>query len=208
MELKVLNTGGTETGEVVTLDDKVFAAKVSEHAMYLDVKSIMANRRQGTHKVKNRSEVRGGGKKPYRQKGTGHARQGSTRSGLMVGGGSIFGPQPHGYELKVNRKLKRVARRSALSAKAAQGGIIVIEDFSFEEIKTRQFADILGNLGLGAKKTLVLLPEHNENLSRSGRNIPVLNVQVADQASTYDILNCQAVVVQKGALKKIEETLG
>ncbi|NEX11169.1 MAG: 50S ribosomal protein L4 [Prosthecochloris sp.] len=207
MELKVINTAGAETGEVVSLDDKVFAAKVSEHAVYLDVKSLLANKRQGTHKVKNRSEVRGGGKKPYRQKGTGHARQGSSRSGLMSGGGSIFGPQPHGYDLKVNRKIKRLARRSALSSKAGEGRIIVIEDFTFEQIKTRQFADILKNLGLDQKKTLVLLPEHNEIINRSGRNIPVLNIKVADQASTYDILDCQTVVMQKAAVKKIEETL-
>ncbi|RDD29402.1 50S ribosomal protein L4 [Prosthecochloris sp. ZM] len=207
MELKVINTAGAETGEVVSLDDKVFAAKVSEHAVYLDVKSLLANKRQGTHKVKNRSEVRGGGKKPYRQKGTGHARQGSSRSGLMSGGGSIFGPQPHGYDLKVNRKIKRLARRSALSSKAGEGRIIVIEDFTFEQIKTRQFADILKNLGLDQKKTLVLLPEHNEIINRSGRNIPVLNIRVADQASTYDIMDCQTVVMQKAAVKKIEETL-
>ncbi|ACF47073.1 ribosomal protein L4/L1e [Prosthecochloris aestuarii DSM 271] len=207
MELKVINTAGAETGEVISLDDKVFAAKVSEHAVYLDVKSLLANKRQGTHKVKNRSEVRGGGKKPYRQKGTGHARQGSSRSGLMSGGGSIFGPQPHGYDLKVNRKIKRLARRSALSSKAGEGRIIVIEDFTFEQIKTRQFADILKNLGLDQKKTLVLLPEHNEIINRSGRNIPVLNIRVADQASTYDILDCQTVVMQKAAVKKIEETL-
>lgn len=208
MELKVLNTAGAETGEVVTLDDKVFAANVSEHAMYLDVKSIMAHRRQGTHKVKNRSEVRGGGKKPYRQKGTGHARQGSSRSPLMTGGGSIFGPKPHTYDLKVNKKIKRLARRSALTAKAGKGGIVVVEDFSFDEIKTRQFADILKNLGLAEKKTLVLLPEHNDRVTCSGKNIPVLNVRVADQASTYDILDCQTVVMQKTALKKIEESLG
>ena len=207
MELKVINTAGAETGEVVSLDDKVFAAEVSEHAVYLDVKSLLANKRQGTHKVKNRSEVRGGGKKPYRQKGTGHARQGSSRSGLMSGGGSIFGPQPHGYDLKVNRKIKRLARRSALSSKAGEGRIIVIEDFTFEQIKTRQFADILKNLGLDQKKTLVLLPEHNEILNRSGKNIPVLNIRVADQASTYDIMDCQTVVMQKAAVKKIEETL-
>ncbi|ARM31609.1 50S ribosomal protein L4 [Prosthecochloris sp. HL-130-GSB] len=208
MELKVLTTAGKETGEVVTLDDKVFAVKVSEHAMYLDVKSILANRRQGTHKVKNRSEVRGGGKKPYRQKGTGHARQGSGRSPLMTGGGSIFGPQPRDYELKVNRKIKRLARRSALTAKAEKGGIVVVEDFTFEQIKTRQFADILKNLGLEERKTLVLLPQHDEIVARSGRNIPVLNVKVAEQASTYDILDCQTVVMQKAALQKIEESLG
>ena len=208
MELKVLNTGGSETGEVVKLAGSVFAAEVSEHAMYLDVKSIMANRRQGTHKVKNRSEVRGGGRKPYRQKGTGHARQGSTRSPLMVGGGSIFGPEPRDYGLKVNKKVKRLARRSALTNKAQEGGIVVVEDFVFDQIKTKQMAEILKNLGLESKKTLMLMPEHSENVIKSGRNIPSLNVVVADKASTYDILDSQTVLMQKTALKKIEETLG
>ncbi|MCW8815829.1 MAG: 50S ribosomal protein L4 [Chlorobium sp.] len=208
MELKVLNTGGSETGEVVTLNDAVFSAEVSEHAMYLDVKSIMANRRQGTHKAKNRSEVRGGGRKPYRQKGTGHARQGSTRSPLMTGGGTIFGPEPRDYGLKVNKKVKRLARRSALTNKANEGGIVVVEDFVFDQIKTRQMAEVLKNLGLDSRKTLMLMPEHNDIIVRSGRNIPKLQVVVADNASTYDILDSQTVLVQKTALKKIEETLG
>ena len=208
MELKVLNTGGSETGEVVTLADSVFATEVSEHAMYLDVKSIMANRRQGTHKVKNRSEVRGGGKKPYRQKGTGHARQGSTRSPLMVGGGSIFGPEPRDYGLKINKKVKRLARRSALTSKAGEGRIVVVEDFVFDQIKTKQMAGILKNLGLDSKKTLMLMPEHSDTVVKSGRNISGLNVVVADKASTYDILDSQTVLMQKTALKKIEETLG
>ena len=208
MELKVLNTGGSETGEVVTLTDSVFAAELSEHAMYLDVKSIMANRRQGTHKVKSRSEVRGGGRKPYRQKGTGHARQGSTRSPLMIGGGSVFGPQPRDYGLKVNKKMKRLARRSALTSKAREGGIVVVEDFVFDQIGTKQMAEILRNLGLDSKKTLMLMPEHSETVVKSGRNIPSLNVLVADKASTYDILDSQTVLMQKTALKKIEETLG
>lgn len=207
MELKVLNTEGSETGEIVKLNDDVFATEVSEHAMYLDVKSIMANRRQGTHKVKNRSEIRGGGRKPYRQKGTGRARQGSSRSPLMVGGGSIFGPKPRDYGLKVNKKVKRLARCSALTTKARKGGIVVIEDFGFDQIKTKQMAGILKNLGLDSKKTLMLMSEHNDNVIKSGRNIPALNVMVADDASTYDILDSQTVLMQKTALKKIEETL-
>ncbi|AAM73404.1 MAG TPA: 50S ribosomal protein L4 [Chlorobaculum sp.] len=208
MELKVLNIQGAETGEVVTLNDEIFAVEVSEHAMYLDVKAILANRRQGTHKAKTRAEVRGGGKKPFRQKGTGNARQGSTRSGLMVGGGAIFGPQPRTYDQKVNRKVKQLARRSALSAKAAAGQIVVVDDFSFEAIKTRPVADMLKNLGLAEKKTLLMMPHHDNVVSTSGRNIEKLNVMVADQASTYDILNSQVVLFQKGALQKIEETLG
>jgi large subunit ribosomal protein L4 len=208
MELKVLNIKGAETGEVVTLNDEIFAVEVSEHAMYLDVKAILANRRQGTHKAKTRAEVRGGGRKPYRQKGTGNARQGSTRSGLMVGGGTIFGPQPRTYEQKVNRKVKQLARRSALSAKAAAGQIVVVEDFSLEAIKTRPVADMLKSLGLNEKKTLLLMPFHDAVVSTSSRNIEKLNVMVAEQASTYDILNSQAVLFQKAALQKIEETLG
>ncbi|ACF10605.1 ribosomal protein L4/L1e [Chlorobaculum parvum NCIB 8327] len=208
MELKVLNIQGAETGEVVTLNDDIFAVEVSEHAMYLDVKAILANRRQGTHKTKTRAEVRGGGKKPYRQKGTGNARQGSSRSPIMVGGGTIFGPQPRSYEQKVNRKVKQLARRSALSSKAAAGQIVVVEDFSLESIKTRPVADMLKNLGLAEKKTLLMMPHYDNVVSTSGRNIEKLNIQVADQASTYDILNSQAVLFQKAALQKIEETLG
>lgn len=208
MELKVLNREGAETGDVVTLSDEIFAVEVSEHAMYLDVKAILANRRQGTHKTKTRAEVRGGGKKPFRQKGTGNARQGSSRSPIMIGGGVIFGPQPRSYEQKVNRKVKQLARRSALSAKATAGQIVVVEDFSLEAIKTRPVADMLKSLGLNERKTLLMVPHYDNVVSISGRNIGKLNIKVADQASTYDILNSQAVLFQKAALQKIEETLG
>jgi len=208
MELKVLNTAGTETGEVVTLRDDIFGAEISEHAMYLDVKSILANRRQGTHKTKTRGEVRGGGKKPLRQKGTGNARQGSSRSPLHIGGGTIFGPVPHSYDQKVNKKVKLLARRSALSSKAQAGQILVVEDFRLEHIKTKPFAGILKNLGLSQKKTLMLTPEYDMIITRSGRNIEVLTIMSAEKASTYDILHSQTVLVQKTALKKIEETLG
>ncbi|RTY37803.1 50S ribosomal protein L4 [Chlorobium phaeovibrioides] len=208
MELKVLTTAGTESGEVVTLRDDIFGAEVSEHAVYLDVKSILANRRQGTHKSKTRAEVRGGGRKPYRQKGTGNARQGSIRSPLMVGGGTIFGPTPHGYDQKVNKKVKALARRSAFSSKAQDGRILVVEDFKLDEIKTKPFAAILKNLGLDEKKTLMLTPEYNVIITRSGKNIQTVNIMSAEKASTYDILNSHTVLFQKAALKKIEETLG
>ena len=208
MELKVFNTGGTETGEVVTLRDDIFGAEISEHAMYLDVKSILAHKTQGTHKSKTRGEVRGGGRKPLRQKGTGNARQGSSRSPLNIGGGTIFGPTPHAYDQKVNKKVKLLARRSALSSKARAGQIVVVEDFRFEQIKTKPFADILKNLGLSAKKTLLLTPEYDMIIARSGRNIEVLNIMTADTASTYDILQSNTVLVQKTALKTIEDTLG
>ena len=208
MELKVLNTAGVETGEVVTLRDDIFGAEISEHAMYLDVKSILANRRQGTHKSKTRGEVRGGGRKPLRQKGTGNARQGSSRSPLHIGGGTIFGPVPHAYDQKVNKKVKLLARRSALTFKAQAGKILVIEDFRFEQIKTKPFAEILKNLGLSQRKTLMLMPEYDMIVTRSGRNIAVLDIMTADKASTYDILHSHTLLVQKTALKKIEETLG
>ncbi len=208
MELKVRNIQGAETGEVVTLNDEIFGIEVSEHAMYLDVKAILANRRQGTHKAKTRAEVRGGGRKPYRQKGTGNARQGSTRSGLMVGGGTIFGPVPRSYEQKVNKKVKLLARRSALSAKASAGQIVVVEDFQLEAIKTKPVADMLKSLGLDSRKTLMLTPAYDAVVSTSGRNIEKLSVMAAENASTYDILNSQAVLFQKAALQKIEETLG
>ena len=208
MELKVLNTGGTETGEVVTLRDDIFGAEISEHAMYLDVKSILAHKRQGTHKSKTRGEVRGGGRKPLRQKGTGNARQGSSRSPLNIGGGTIFGPTPHAYDQKVNKKVKLLARRSALSSKARAGQIVVVEDFRFEQIKTKPFAEILKNLGLSAKKTLLLTPEYDMIIARSGRNIEVLNIMTANTASTYDILQSNTVLVQKTALQTIEDTLG
>ena len=176
--------------------------------MYLDVKSILANRRQGTHKTKTRGEVRGGGRKPLRQKGTGNARQGSSRSPLHIGGGTIFGPVPHSYDQKVNKKVKLLARRSALSSKAKAGQILVIEDFIFENIKTKPFAQILKNLGLSQKKTLMLTPEYDLIIARSGKNIAALNIMTADKASTYDILHSHTLLVQKTALKKIEDTLG
>lgn len=208
MELKVKNTAGQETGEVVTLNDDIFCAEISEHAMYLDVKSILANRRQGTHKAKTRGEVSGGGKKPFRQKGTGNARQGSNRSPVHVGGGTIFGPTPHGYNQKVNKKVKGVARRSALSSKARDGQLVIVENFTVEAIKTKPVAEILKNLGLSATKTLLLTPQYDMILSRSGRNIEVLEIMSADMASTYDILHSHTVLVQKAALETIEKTLG
>ena len=208
MELKVLNTAGAETGEVVTLRDDIFGAEVSEHAMYLDVKSILAHKRQGTHKSKTRGEVRGGGRKPLRQKGTGNARQGSSRSPLNIGGGTIFGPTPHAYEQKVNKKVKLLARRSALSAKAAAGQILIVEDFKLDQLKTTPVADILKNLGLSEKKTLMLTPEYDLLIARSGRNIKVLNIMTADAASTYDILNSHTLLLHKTSLKKIEDILG
>ncbi|MFN3428032.1 MAG: 50S ribosomal protein L4 [Candidatus Thermochlorobacter sp.] len=207
MQLKVLTKTGAESGEVIELNPAIFEIEPNDHAIYMDVRSIMANQRQGTHKVKSRAEVRGGGKKPYRQKGTGGARRGSQRSPLLTGGGAIFGPRPHDYVIKINKKLKQLARKSALSYKAKAAAIVVVEDFKMEQIKTKEMAAVLKNLGLSDKKTLFLTAGKDEMLYKSGRNIPYLAVLEAQKASTYDILNCKTLLLQKSAVKALEENL-
>lgn len=207
MQVKVLTKTGQDSGEVIELSPSIFEIEPNDHAIYMDVRSILANQRQGTHKVKTRGEVRGGGRKPYRQKGTGSARRGSQRSPLLPGGGSIFGPKPHDYVVKINRKMKQLARKSALSYKARAAEILVVEDFTFEQIKTKEMATVLKNLGLNEKKTLFLTAGKNEVLYKSGRNIPYLEILEAQKASTYDILNCKMLLMQKSAVKVLEETL-
>ncbi|PIO46969.1 MAG: 50S ribosomal protein L4 [[Chlorobium] sp. 445] len=207
MQLKVLTKTGAESGEVIELNPAIFEIEPNDHAIYMDVRSIMANQRQGTHKVKSRAEVRGGGRKPYRQKGTGGARRGSQRSPLLTGGGAIFGPRPHDYVVKINKKLKQLARKSALSYKAKAAAIVVVEDFKMEQIKTKEMAAVLKNLGLSDKKTLFLTAGKDETLYKSGRNIPYLAVLEAQKASTYDILNCKTLLLQKSAVKVLEENL-
>lgn len=207
MQLKVLTKTGAESGETIELNPAIFEIEPNDHAIYMDVRSIMANQRQGTHKVKSRGEVRGGGKKPYRQKGTGGARRGSQRSPLLPGGGAIFGPRPHDYVVKVNKKVKQLARKSALSYKAKASAIVVVEDFKMEQIKTKEMATVLKNLGLNDKKTLFLTAGKDETLYKSGRNIPYLAVLEAEKASTYDILNCKTLLLQKSAVKALEENL-
>ncbi|KER10842.1 MAG: 50S ribosomal protein L4 [[Candidatus Thermochlorobacteriaceae] bacterium GBChlB] len=207
MQVKVLKKDGSESGETVELNPTVFEIEPNDHAIYMDVRSLMANQRQGTHKVKSREEVRGGGKKPYRQKGTGGARRGTQRSPLMPGGGAIFGPRPHDYVLKVNRKMKTLARKSALSYKAKESAIVVVEDFAPAAIKTKEVAAVLKNLGLDGKKTLMLTAGKNEMLYKSGRNIDRLHILEANKAATYDILNSKVLLFQKSAVKMLEETL-
>ncbi len=207
MQVKVLKKDGSESGETVELNPTVFEIEPNDHAIYMDVRSLMANQRQGTHKVKSREEVRGGGKKPYRQKGTGGARRGTQRSPLMPGGGAIFGPRPHDYVLKVNRKMKTLARKSALSYKAKESAIVVVEDFAPAAIKTKEVAAVLKNLGLDGKKTLMLTAGKNETLYKSGRNIDRLHILEANKAATYDILNSKVLLFQKSAVKMLEETL-
>jgi len=203
MELKVLKVDGSDSGEKVKLPNEVFGVEPNHHLIYQAVRSYLSNKRQGTHKTKERSEVRGGGKKPFRQKGTGRARQGTSRSPIMTGGGTTFGPSPHRYYLSLPKKAARIARKSALSIKAKEKEIMVIEDFSFEEPKTKDLHNIIRSLDLVDKKTLLLLPDKNDNLYKSGRNLPKVNVMISDKAATYDLLNNKMILLQKSAIENL-----
>jgi large subunit ribosomal protein L4 len=203
MELKVLKINGTESGDVVNLPDEIFGIEPNTHLIYQAVRTYLSNRRQGTHKSKERSEVRGGGRKPYRQKGTGNARRGTSRSPIMVGGGTIFGPRPHRYYLDIPKKAARLARKSALSLKAKENEITIVEDFSFDKPRTKDMVEVIKSLKLDSTKTLLLVSEKNEALYRSGRNIPKLNVLISDQAATYDLLNNKMLLIQKSAVDKL-----
>ena len=203
MELKVLKINGTESGDVVNLPDEIFGIEPNTHLIYQAVRTYLSNRRQGTHKSKERSEVRGGGRKPYRQKGTGNARRGTSRSPVMVGGGTIFGPRPHRYYLDIPKKAARLARKSALSLKAKENEITIVEDFSFDKPRTKDMVEVFKSLKLDSTKTLLLVSEKNEALYRSGRNLPKLNVLISDQAATYDLLNNKMLLIQKSAVEKL-----
>jgi large subunit ribosomal protein L4 len=207
MELEVYKADGSKTGEKVMLRSDVFEIEPNDHAIYQAVRLYLANQRQGTHKTKTRSEVRGGGKKPWRQKHTGRARSGSTRSPVWIGGGTIFGPQPREYDFKLPRKVKTLARKSALSYKAKNGEILVVEDFTFPAPKVKEMISVLNALSLYGKKTLVLVPATDLNLHKSGRNIPTVKVLEANKASTYDILNNQVLLIQKTALGVLENSI-
>ncbi|MBM2844719.1 MAG: Ribosomal protein [Bacteroidetes bacterium] len=206
MELEVYRKDGTKSGEKVKLSPHIFEVEPSEHAIYRAVRVYLDNQRQGTSKVKTREEVRGGGKKPFKQKHTGQARQGSSRSPVMIGGGSIFGPKPRDYSSKLPAQLHKLARKSALSLKAKEGQIKVVEDFSFEAPKTKAMATILKALELDAAKTLLLTSKSDQNVVRSGRNLPRLFVLEADKASTYDLVNNQVVLIQKSAVEVLQNT--
>jgi len=207
MELEVYKKDGTKSGQTVTLAPEVFEITPNDHAIYQAVRSIQANQRQGTHKVKGRSEVRGGGKKPFKQKKTGRARAGSSRSGIWVGGGSIFGPQPHEYSVKLPAKVRALARKSALSYKAKDNQIVVVEDFSLEAPKTKELTTVLKALSLYGKKTLLLTTKNEEGIYKSGRNIPTVSVREAGKASTYDILDTQVLLIQKSAVEILQKSL-
>lgn len=203
MQLKIYKIDGTVSEETVELPADIFEIEPNHHVIYLAVKSFLSNQRQGTHKAKERSEVRGGGKKPWKQKGRGTARAGTSRSPIWVGGGTIHGPRPHTYKLGMTKKSAKLARKSALSIKAKDGEIMIIEDVNFEKPKTKDFSSILRNLKIDGKKTLMLLAEDNENVYRSGRNIERVNLMRVNDASTYDILNSQVLLIQKSAFEPL-----
>ncbi|MEP7147188.1 MAG: 50S ribosomal protein L4 [bacterium] len=208
MELKIFKLDGTESGQTIKLPEEIFEMEApNNHLVYQAVRTYLSNQRQGTHKTKGRSEVRGGGKKPFRQKGTGRARQGTSRSPIMVGGGSIFGPIPHTYKLKISKKSARLARKSALSLKARENELMIIEDFTFDAPKAKDLFNILKALKIEDKKTLLLLPEKNDNLYKSGRNLEKLNVLISDKAATYDLLNNKLILLQKSAVDVLCKSL-
>jgi len=205
MELSVLNIEGKETGRKVTLDEQIFGIEPSDHAIYLDVKQYLANQRQGTHKSKERSEVSGSTRKIKKQKGTGGARAGSIKSPTIRGGGRIFGPRPHNYGFKLNKKVKQLARKSALTYKASENSILVLEDFNLETPKTKQIMAIKSNLQIADKKSLFVLPVENNNIYLSSRNLQDVSVVIASELNTYQILNAKTIVLLEGSVQKIEE---
>ncbi|HLT24379.1 MAG TPA: 50S ribosomal protein L4 [Ignavibacteria bacterium] len=207
MKLNVFKIDGKKSEETIELPDSVFGVEPNQHLLYQAVRVYLSNQRQGTHKAKERAEVRGGGKKPFRQKGTGRARQGTSRSPLMKGGGTIFGPRPHKYTLTLPKKAARLARKSALSLKAKENEIMIVEDFSFEAPKTKDLHGILSLLNLNDKKTLLITADKNENLYKSGRNIPTLDVQISDKVATYQLLNNKMILLQKSAVENLCKSL-
>ena len=207
MEVKVLNSTGKETGRSITLSDSVFGIEPNNHAVYLDVKQYLANQRQGTHKAKERAEVAGSTRKIKKQKGTGTARAGSAKNPLFKGGGTVFGPRPRSYSFKLNKNLKRLARKSAFSIKAKESNIIVVEDFNFETPNTKNFINVLKALGLENKKSLFVLGDSNKNVYLSSRNLKGSSVITTSELSTYGILNTNKLVLMESSLEGIETNL-
>lgn len=205
MKLEVYKIDGAASGKAVTLPKEVFDVTPNDHVIYQDVRRIMTNRRQGTVATKNRALVRGGGKKPWRQKGRGTARAGTTRSPIWVGGGRVFGPQPRDFEMKLTKKMMRLARVSAYTYKAKDAKVMVVEDFKLEQPKTKAMFQILKSLNLQDQKVLLLTSEYDPLVLRAGRNIPNLIIRQATDATTYDILNCETLLIQQQAIEKITE---
>ena len=205
MEIAVFNKDGQETGRNVELNTEIYAVEPNDHAIYLDVKQYLANQRQGTHKAKDRGEIAGSTRKIKRQKGTGGARAGSRKSGTIRGGGRIFGPQPRDYHFKLNKKLKELARKSALTYKAQANEIMVLEDFSFEGPKTKEFVAIQNNLKINDKKSLIVLSEANKNIYLSSRNLQNVEIVIASELSTYKIMRAQKIILVESSVIKVEE---
>jgi large subunit ribosomal protein L4 len=207
MEVKVLDKNGKDTGRKVQLSTSVFGIEPNNHAVYLDVKQYLANQRQGTHKAKERAEVAGSTRKIKKQKGTGTARAGSKKSPLFKGGGTVFGPRPRSYSFKLNKTLKRLARKSALSLKVKESNLIVVEDFNFDAPNTKNFVSVLKAFGLENKKSLFVLGELNKNVYLSSRNLKASKVVTNSELNTYDILNANNLVLSEGSLDGIVENL-
>ena len=207
MEVKVIGQNGKATSNTVALSDAIFGIEPNDHAIYLDVKQHLANKRQGTHKAKERNEIAGSTRKIKKQKGTGGARAGSIKSGTIVGGGRIFGPRPRNYHFKLNIKLKRLARKSAFAYKAKNDSLIVLEDVNFDAIKTKNFISLINNLELANDKVLFILGSQNDNVYLSSRNLKRVKVVTADSVNTYDVLNAKKVVMAQSSIEVIEKIL-
>jgi len=205
MQVQVLNTKGKATGRTVELPEEIFGVEPNNHVMYLAVKQYLAAQRQGTHKVKTRAEVQGASRKLHKQKGTGGSRKGNIRNPLYKGGGTIFGPKPHSYDIKLNRKVKDLAKISALSYKAKDNAIVIVEDLNMDVPKTKNFMDILSNLKVADKKAMFIMPENNENIQLSARNIPSVLSMLLSDINTYDIVNSEVLVMTESAAKIFSE---
>jgi large subunit ribosomal protein L4 len=207
MELAIYNIQGKETGKKASLNNDVFAIEPNDHAIYLDVKQHLANARQGTHKAKERNEVHGSTRKLHKQKGTGGSRKGSIKNPLYRGGGRVFGPEPRDYTFKLNKKLKKLARRSALAYKAKEGQITILDNLSLELPKTKEFLTMLKNFGADSKKTLVVIPDASKNIYLSSRNISTTNVIVASELNTYEVMDAEKLFIVESSINTIETIL-
>jgi large subunit ribosomal protein L4 len=205
MQVDVLNIKGKKTGRTVELPEEIFGIEPNQHVVYLAVKQYLAAQHQGTHKVKTRAEVKGASRKLHRQKGTGGSRKGNIRNPLYKGGGTVFGPKPHGYDIKLNRKVKDLAKMSALSFKAKENAIVIVEDIKLDAPKTKSFMDILGLLKIEGKKTLFVMPEYNDNVYMSFRNVPSVNGTLLSDMNIYDVVNADVLVLTEGAAKIFAE---
>ena len=206
MQLDIINTKGEKTGRTIELPEEIFGIEPNDHVIYIAVKQYQGAQRQGTHKVKTRMEVHGSSKKLHKQKGTGGARKGNLRNPLYKGGGTIFGPKPHKYDIKLNRKVKDLAKMSALAYKAKENAIVILEDVKMDAPKTKSFAGILKSLNIGKKKALFVIPEYNDNMYLSLRNVPGVNGSLLSDMNTYDILDANVLVLTESAAKLFSET--